>query len=282
MIIKWLLPIMGLAPGLGCAQNYVPITAEGSRWLYHVITPFLEHYLESADVLGDTVIGGESFTVIDQMGTQAAVRDVDGQVWCWPIDLELAAQFDSVPFLLYDFNLQLGDTFDVSRPSTWHAIVAAQDTVQMLDGTSRQRSQFSFYGSGGELYSSGQWIEGVGDPFFVLWQLWDWNEVTPYLECYGISDLPLYGPCTYLGQPVVEVEDTFQILPVGDHGQVKLIGPLEKVQGLVMHDAMGRVLDANGMSGEEFNLSRYGPGIYFLRLLSSEGSQTLRFSIQGR
>lgn len=279
MIRKTALFLVSLSSGVGHAQDYVPITTDGSRWLYHVISQFQVEDLLSADLGSDTTINGEGYRRLNSLLISGALRDDTGRVWFCPFDQYVIDLLDTVPVLLYDFDLQVGDSFPVPRfPGTW-AHITARDSVQLIDGTFRTRLQLATITGPDFILSTGEWIEGIGDPGYLLWALWDLWEVGIWLECYGIDNEPLFGSCLYLGEPDATVEGPYELVPSGNHGRFKLTGALERVQRLTILDAVGKKVRENAMLGGEIDLSQHVAGIYFLRIASSTGQQTIRFCL---
>lgn len=279
MVRKTALLMVSLSSVVSHGQDYVPITTDGSRWLYHVISQFQVEDLLSADIGSDTTIDGEAYRRLNSPLIQGGLRDDTGKVWFFPFNQDLADRLDTVPVLLYDFNLQVGDSFPVPRfPGTW-AHITSRDSVQLFDGTYRTRLQLAPITGPDFILSSGEWIEGIGDPVYLLWALWDLWEVGIWLECYGIDNDPLFGSCLYLGQPDVTVENRFALVPSGFYGRFGITGPVERIQGLAVCDAVGREIGAGATLRGEIDLSRYVAGIYFLRIASSTGTQTIRFCL---
>ncbi len=277
---KTALLIVSLSSAVGHGQDYVQITTDGSRWLYHTYSGELQlESLLSADLAGDTIINDEVYRWLDAPQLPGALRDDSGKVWFFPFDQYYADLLDSVPVLLYDFNLQVGDSFPIPRfPGSW-AHVIARDQVQLLNGTYRDRIQFEPMQTSGWLFTTNEWIEGIGDPGYLLWAIWDTFEAGIWLECYGIDNEPLFGPCLYLGEPEIIIGQSYVLIPSGEQGRFKLAGALEKVQRLTVLDAVGREVSPGVMLGGEIDLSRHVAGIYFLRIASSLGQQIIRFCL---
>ncbi len=247
--------------------------------MYHVISQFQIEDLLSADIGSDTTINGEAYRRLNSPLINGALRDDTRKVWFFPFDQYVTDLLDTVPVLLYDFNLQVGDSFPIPRfPGSW-AHVIARDSVQLLNGIYRNRIRFEPMQAPDWLFTSNEWIEGVGDPGYLLWALWETFEVGIWLECYGINDEPLFGPCLYLGQPVATVVSKYELVPSGSFGRFKLTGPLERIQNLTVHDAIGRKVGPSVMVGGVIDLSQHVAGIYFLRISSSTGPQTIRFCL---
>lgn len=275
MIRRTVLLLVVLSSAVVCAQDYVPITAAGSRWLYLHVSPWGDESWQPIDIGPDTLIAGETY----QLQQGFAWRDVDGKVWCQPLSDTYPFTSDSVALLMYDFTLQVGDTFHLPLDTAAWSVISVRDSVQLLNGTYRDRLTFANWIEGGTGCSSGTWIEGIGDPGFVFFPIVDCFELGMNLECYGIDNVPLLGSCLYLGQQEVATEIPYELVPTGSYGRFTLTAPVEKIQGISVHDAIGREVGAIAMSGGSIDLSQHVAGIYFLRIGSSTGIQTIRFCL---
>lgn len=275
MIGRTALLLVVLSSAVACAQNYVPITAVGSRWLYLHVSPWGDESWQPIDVGPDTLIAGETY----QLQQGFAWRDVDGKVWCRPLSDTYPFTSDSVPLLMYDFTLQVGDTFHLPLDTAAWFVVSERDSVQLLNGTYRDRITFANWIEGGVGCSTDTWIEGVGDPGFVFSPIVDCFELGMNFECYGINNQPLFGSCSYLSQPEETVLNSYELVPSGAYGAFSLTGPVEKIQGMSVHDAVGREIVSSVMLGGGIDLSQHVASIYFLRITSSTGIQTIRFCL---
>lgn len=276
MVRKAVLMLVSLASAVGHAQEHVPMTTDGSRWLYR-------HYsiwdgqlsLVAIDIEHDTVVDGESYRLMTGW-MPGALRELDGKVWFRPF---VQSGLDTVPLLMYDFTVQIGDTVRSALDTTAWAIVSDRDSVLIADGSYRDRLHFSMGGAGEWGCPISTWIEGIGDPEFVFAPIGNCFELGMNLECYGIEDVPLLGPCLWLGQENAEAGTPFELVPSGSYGRYKLAGSVERMRGMSVHDAVGRVVGAGPMLGGEIDLSQHVAGIYFLRITSSTGIQTIRFCL---
>jgi hypothetical protein len=257
------------------------MTTPGSRWLYWHVSPWWgSDDWWPMEIGQDTVLGGSTYKIV--VGGPGALKDDGGKVWFYPFEPFLPYTPDSLPLLLYDFELQVGDSFQAPVDTAQWLTVIEKDSVQMLDGSYRDRIRFEQGYSSDWSCSSDSWIEGMGDPWFLFLMVSDCFELGMNLECYWIESEALLGPCSYLGQPEVDVEDAYVLSPSGSHGRFKLTGPVEKIQSLTVHDAIGQEVDEGPMRAGEIDLSQTGPGIYFVRIRSSAGSQTIRFCLEQR
>jgi hypothetical protein len=272
--ISALLPV--LLPFLVAAQTYDPMVIDGARWLNHVVSPFNEHSLVPLEFGEDTVINGETYRVIGEYGGYGAMREEDRRVWFMPFDESLAWELDTVPALLYDFNLQVGDLYTLPMQPTVQAEVITKDSVQLMDGTYRDRWWFA--PNQGLLQ---QWVESIGDPDYVLSSVNPYWEVGIWLECYGVNNNALFGSCLFLGEGpagIAAVEE-FRAIPGTVAGQFQLKGPVASMQMATVLDMNGRVVWDQRGPVETIDLTGQGPGLYMLSIIASDRRSVLRLMV---
>ncbi|MEP7128196.1 MAG: hypothetical protein ABI729_04985 [Chitinophagales bacterium] len=86
---------------------------------------------------------------------------------------------------LYDFNLEVGDTFFFDQAS--FVIANAIDSVQILNGEWRKRISFNSI-----LWEGDNWMEGIGSEGGVLGPYMDLFEGVLSLRCFRKNDLLIY------------------------------------------------------------------------------------------
>jgi len=256
------------------AQSYVPITTAHSKWLYQHTSPWGDHSWWGMEIGPDTVIAGDTYQKQDGF----AWRDVSGKVWCRAIGNSFSPTLDSVPILMYDFTLQVGDTFHFPLDTTW-SVVASRDSLQMLNGTYRNRINFTNWSNGVIGCSNGSWIEGFGDPGFVLFPIVDCFELGMNLECYGINNVPLFGSCMWLSEEESKPPDRFEVFPNPAYDFVELRGPTSTIHSLTLFDLTGRQRGLWIGTRSRIDLGGLSAGTYLLRIRSSDGDHVLRLML---
>mgnify|MGYP001270349163 CR=1 FL=1 len=265
-----------LLPFLVVAQAYDPLVIDGARWLNHVVSPFNVHSLVPLEFEQDTVINGETYRVIsDDYSGYGAMREEDRRVWFMPFG-DLLWELDSVPVLLYDFNLQVGDHYTLPMQPTVQAEVIAKDSVQLMDGTYRDR--WVFAPNQGLLQ---EWVESIGDPVYVLSSVNPFWEVGIWLECYGVNNNALYGSCLFLGQAhaTSSAGDAFRALPTQAAGQFALQGPLAEMQEARVFDANGSLVWRRRGPVDHIDLSGQVPGLYVLNVIAGDRHTVMRLMV---
>lgn len=264
-----------LLPLLVTAQSYDPMVVPGARWLNHVVSPFNEHSLVPLEFGEDTVINGEVFRVLGGDWSTGAMREEDRRVWFMPFG-DLVWELDSVPVLLYDFNLEVGDLYTLPMQPTVQVEVIAKDSVQLMDGTYRDRWVFA----PNQAFLQ-EWIESIGDPVYVLSSVNPFWEVGIWLECYGVNNNALYGSCLFLGDAdaTIVAEDVFRVLPTNGDGQFTLLGPIADVQEASVYDMNGRMILQHRGPVDLIDLSAQGPGLYLLNVTAHDMRSALRLTV---
>lgn len=247
---------------------------DGARWLNHMVSPFNVHSLVPLEFVQDTVINGETYRVIsDDYVGYGAMREEDRRVWFMPFDESLAWELDTVPALLYDFNLQVGDLYTLPMQPTVQAEVITKDSVQLMDGTYRDR--WVFAPDQGFLQ---QWVESIGDPDYVLSSVNPYWEVGIWLECYGVNNMALYGSCLFLGEvPLASsTVEPFRVVPGTEPGLFILQGPTADVQRMAVYDVNGRLVWWGAGQVGTINLSGHHPGVYTAVVEAPNGRTALK------
>ena len=264
-----------LLPLLVTAQSYDPMVVPGARWLNHVVSPFNEHSLVPLEFEGDTVINGEVFRVLGGDWSTGAMREEDRRVWFMPFG-DLVWELDSVPVLLYDFNLEVGDLYTLPMQPTVQVEVIAKDSVQLMDDSYRDHWVFA----PNQAFLQ-EWIESIGDPVYVLSSVNPFWEVGIWLECYGVNNMALYGSCLFLGEgPAVTASvEEFRATPHSVAGRFQLQGPVASMQMATVHDMNGRVVWDHRGPVETIDLTGQGPGLYVLSIIAADRWSALRLMV---
>lgn len=268
------------------------------------------NYYSSANnfrLLGDTLLGGQAYKILwrgtndpdYQPGNRifcGGIReDSTRKVWYYPYN-------DSTEHLLYDFALEVGDTFKVPAlniPATGidlayygqsgDSLISVPyqiDSVQMMDGSWHKRWQMSTN------YTADQiWIEGMGSDMGPLGsQAWEF-EWTTDITCFEDRGVKLYGNPTVPPGPapcfaVVGTEDALSegvVLhiwpnPVEDQAYMEVSGISERGR-LVIMDLLGRPCHQSelrpGVSGR-ISCPALPPGIYLFTFESGDIRRTKR------
>ncbi len=160
------------------AQTYQPFPTQNAVWRGSYGNGNEENFLEQ-NIAGDTLIGGKTYHKVYQKGYVVRYfNNTTGDFYAnrlvlffreenkriYAIDARIS---DSDEYLIYDFNLQVGDTLpqniltrNVPFLVDHHGVIAKIDSVQTLDGIFRKR--FSFVTDLESNLQNRYIIEGVG------------------------------------------------------------------------------------------------------------------------
>ena len=207
-------------------------------------------------------------------GLEGAFREEDKKVYVRWWDSGL--QHFNEEKLYYDFNLQVGDSFDVcSYGEPCFIQVVAIDEVEMEDGTLRKKYVFNDGWEGEEI-----WIEGVGslagvahrfDPDLT-------GSFFSHLQCYFEDGKLVWtdGECwDDVGEAVAE---QVSVYPNPAKGNVLITG-IEPAE-VQLYNALGQLVKTV-RGTNEINVADLPQGVYLLRIADTEGKVcTNRITIQ--
>ncbi len=174
---------------------------------------------------------------------------------------------DTGEVLLYDFALQVGDTFQFQTGVI--DSVASIDSI-LLNGTYRKKINFlNMYTNGnlGPYY----WIEGVGSTygFFPAYFILE-NEL--FFNCFSTyNDTISFGgscPCSPLGINENNLVDKeIRIIPNPCKSSTNILFPVDKLHTLYIFDLLGNKVKNITFQGKEFHLdiSELNKGVYILK-----------------
>jgi hypothetical protein len=252
------------------AQTYRPFPIDNAYWQYRyyndvgIPTNDVGHLTLS----GDTVISGVAYKKIwtgsPPTYYAGALRESAKVIYFVP-------DTSSQAYVLYDFNLGLGDTlfnpFGNNSSGNDTLVVDFVDSVQATDGFHR-RLTFS---------TQAKWIEGIGSMnyFFhpVELLLVSGND---QLECMS-SDLPFTYPtsvsvCDALHAVSEKLHSTLHIAPNPAHGHVTVVSEVA-IQRYEVLDMVGRSLKVCTLqNGHDFQVDLPGNGTFILVVMDVQGN----------
>lgn len=204
------------------AQKYYPLVKESHLW--NVTQEFVEStYTISYRVVGDTVMNEKHYKkfmgfYVDD-GTYASfptfIREdtIEKKIYTKPI----YSINDSTEYLLYDFSLNVGDTFLTYYIDPWLTKPGGSFKVVAIDSinlTGTKRKMFTLVGHPFFHPSSSQtayWIEGIGSTGNFLYS-GDTPGGTGELTCFfdngiQIYKSPKYSDCLYFWSGIEELQN---------------------------------------------------------------------------
>lgn len=226
----------------------------------------------------DTIINGLTYHKIN--GYAAAIREdlIQKKVYVIPL-------FDSVPQLLYDFNLNVGDTLKgyLGISSTSYG-----DTVTTIDSiliNSNYRKRWTIHADARITFGNKYYIiEGIGSSKGLLQQYQDF-ESDSNLECFSQNNQTIYPSADSIMNcaSLTSISDKrgiekLYIFPNPTNGkfQVKLLGIIGNI--LEITDVLGNVIMKLGIKNDtiEIDLLSQPEGVYFVRVSNSSGNFAMK------
>jgi len=191
---------------------------------------------------------------------------------------------DDTDYLLYDFALNVGDTFTVEPAGSWSwsrdLVVTTVDSIVLMDQTKRKRLIFSCMDGTGEIV----WVEGIGDLRGLLSVksscIFDINES---LLCFSEQGEVLYQNSSapdcwettsteYIERKKVNIHPN----PTSDNLNISGMNHTEAIR-YTIYSAAGVKMDVGEIRGNNIPVHTLSPGVYVLELHTEYQKVTKRF-----
>ncbi len=165
-------------------------------------------------------------------------------------------------FLIYDFNLKVGDTTRVlTDPSLNYLVCTKTDTVVFLDGNQRKRQEMQCVNTN-KIYT---WIEGFGEAN-LYHQYCEEENQSGFVSCYLYDNQISYFKSSSQGCWIVGVNDLnnydFKIYPNPTSGIIT-IETTEDFDEIKIYNSLGQELKI--INGSSIDISDFSAGIYWLK-----------------
>jgi hypothetical protein len=263
---------------LACAGRTQNLLDERNLWMNVIPTINSGVYYEFFDIQGDTVIASKTYKKLYRKTDDSSseweyiygMREDSSQ------KVYFVLREDEEERLLYDFNLQLDDTFFICNRADIY--VTSIDTIFLLNGEPRKRIQFE--------PGPDTWIEGIGSIDGIVadggfYYCNTTGEAFPFLNCFATAGEVLYKkewstyPCldgtTALHEPV---SISLQIYPNPFNSTTTLVLPDTRLSGeLFVFSILGELVDHRIIEDQHTTLYRgvLPDGIYIYKFVSREG-----------
>lgn len=283
---------------LARGKDYIPLLGENKVWS-------VAH--EKHALIGDTVINEITYHKLyfhnfleeltpDSLEYIAAMREdtINRKVYyIWK-------NFDSEK-LLYDFALQVGDTFQTNSalygfdfgPASYYSsysqkYYAISITDSLIDGVSRRVIGLNIHPM--DAWSKDWFIEGVGSPFGLIYaghDLVNGFNVNPYLLCVHQADVLVHQEFEALGVPINECysEPELSVREIENRYNDIYVSPSlfdnklnirssEPITEILISDINGRIVyqyrSSENISQLSINVAHWDSGLYIVRAGNSQ------------
>lgn len=183
---------------------------------------------------------------------------------------------DSVEVLIYDFNLEVGDTFISKESPSAEGVemtVTAVDSIQLLDGSYRKRIELDC-GSNFTI----EWVKGIGNIDYPLsGTIYScFFDVPGRLLCYYSGTNPVYeGVNSVEGCWLVDVEEIPQEEinvypnPITDRISIEAETPIVLVK---LYNIQGQLI-LESKDSDNIIVDKLNGGMYILHLVNNKGQE---------
>jgi hypothetical protein len=261
-----------------CSGKAQKLLDENNLWMDVHNTINFGVYYEFFQIQSDTIIASKEYRKLYHKYDEATSKweyiygireDSSGKVYFVQRDNENER-------LLYDFNLQLNDTFFICNNATIY--VTSIDTVMLLNGELRKRIQFE---PGPET-----WIEGIGSTDGIVadggfYYCITFGEDFPFLNCFTKNGEILYMnewssyPCLDGMTALPNLSrKSFSLYPNPFSSNVTIVLPNSDLPvELNIFNLLGELLHHQELRDQYTTINRNGipSGIYIFQLVGSEG-----------
>ncbi|ASS47566.1 MAG: hypothetical protein CHH17_02145 [Candidatus Fluviicola riflensis] len=288
-----LLLLLLLLSSFSRAQNYLH---PGSQWRINATglsmsAPcyFMEQYV--CEIEGDSIIAAQTYQKIICHGLKTEGPTSPGPNNCEPPTtfnrlyalvrqdgLKLYIYDGSQEQLLYDFDLQVGDTLPLSFNNHDSQVVVDSITTIQIGNEMRNVFHFTQQSQSSEINKI---IEGVGHNWGFIGTMQPFEFFEFSLECYAINDTAYYpslgAPCE-LNVGLSEQLETVLLNSYPnptDGGIIIETGSLNGIQSWNMFDVYGNkcVVESTGTEAGslKLDLRSANPGIYIVSIVDANG-----------
>ncbi len=238
-------------------------------------------------VLGDTLISGENYIKIYQ-STELDWQEGDKEYFCAAREDSgkwlFIPESDSVEYLLYDFNVHVGDTIQINNPWTTgevETLITSIDSIE-INGEMRKRIHSDNLDQGNFF---DEWIEGIGSIHGLVYGTSYATDGGHVLICHFHNDILLYQywnaeDCIHdVSIKEVEEEDYFSVYPNPAKENLTLSIrnglPLPKSISIITLEGKTKYYSEDFRS-LTVKISHLENGLYFLKFTQENGLETIR------
>ena len=293
------------------AQTFVyhPFPDSGAVWMETIwwtffgppIIPVDNDYILFMD--GDTIISGNNYKKLSSSGywhPQGMPYDganyySDSCKGAFREDTVLKKVFYVPPYsstetLLYDFNLNIGDTLPVTYSNHSSSVTVTSIDSVLMGSDYRKLIWLSMERESG-MYAF--IVEGMGASYGMLNDFVPWFESGSYLRCFSVNNQTLYSDTNFtcvfnVGFQELEKQNySLVISPNPATNQFTISNKQFPIKEIEIHDVLGQRItnlaspevsgpSHSGEGSASIDISELAPGIYFVRVLGENKSAVVK------
>ena len=282
------------------AQNYIPFPDSNAVWngnRSECCGPYITNYFDY-QFKQDTLINSKYYHIIGSKNSNyydCAIRQDTAlkQVFVIYLNKNIAYMNDSIDdcfdydnteYLLYDFNLELGDSIEIyskCRLDTYLSTlkdeiikfyVISVDT-ELINGINRKVIQIRA-GDTSPFYVWSIWYEGIGSVFGPIYtQTMPDFEMNFSLTCMQQNNEILYGgfECFVIAEELKDYENQIQIFPNPTKDILNFRINNSDACELFIYNNLGQIVFSKTVRNEEqINVQNLNSGLYYLKISNNE------------
>ncbi len=184
--------------------------------------------------------------------------------------------------LLYDFNLNIGDTLPTSYNNCCDSnYVSSIDSI-LIGTTYRKQYHISTGILAGNSTNYVQLIEGIGSTLGLAYQITPGFESGSNLNCFIQNNVTVYtnpqqqgvGCDLSIGIKIINRQLTFNISPNPSSGNISIAGNIKNIDELKVTDMLGQLVYEAKPNTINTTLTLPDTGVYFITLTSGTETST--------
>ena len=280
-------------------QAYVLFPTDSAVWIRKK-TSQISSCCANLDILqlGDTTINNKIYHKIYYFTTNylnSFYRESNKKIYS---KYPLGGVFgnDTTEFVLYDFNMQIGDSMNVKIPSNWITSggpINKQpkiylDSVGTVTLNSVVHKTYSFTNNftGSCLAPKIKWIEGIGSDAGLFYNLNynDWaiciSYPAPYsfiLTCFSKNNVLIYNNnCTITSIPNLTDKFNLSVFP-NPANALLTFQTDEEITSITIYNIIGKTCSYKPLDAKIIDISGLSSGVYYLEVKTAKGLAHKKF-----
>lgn len=287
-------------------QSYIPFPTDSTvKWFYLLdshspSSPNCCYTYFTQTLIGDTIIGGESFSKlynIEQAASNSTLLPFIGQTSFLPPAAAFSYSQDTIeqaflhedtnhrvsfyrvgngpapegPYNAFDFSLQPGDTLTVGEMPVLFTVGAIDSVQTITEYRNRQLEQTD---------PNNYWIEGIGSVYYFP------NQTTPFegsckLVGFMRNDTCIWGNCPWMNYSLTSIDEKttaqkVEVFPNPVESFIHFTFGDNNWKTLSLFSADGKTaarMDVTGRTSVMLDISAYDHGFYFYMIESPDGKK---------